>query len=56
MKTLGDDVEEVFAGPEIIIHMKSKDAELDEKALQAALTKFDLKMKGDVKKDDAYIL
>ena len=56
METLGDDVEEVFAGPEIIIHMKKKDAKLDEKALKAALDKFELKMKGDVKKDASYIL
>ncbi|QDV06357.1 hypothetical protein Poly30_18660 [Planctomycetes bacterium Poly30] len=56
MKTLGDDVEEIFAGPEIIVHMKTKDAKLDEEALKAALAKHELKLKGDVKKDDAYIL
>ncbi|MFT5733909.1 MAG: hypothetical protein ACJA2W_002034 [Planctomycetota bacterium] len=56
MKILGDDVAEIFAGPEIIVHMKNKDAKLDEKALKASLKKFGLKMKGEVKKDAKYIL
>ena len=56
MKTLGDDVAEIFAGPEIIVHMKKKDAKLDEKAMKAALTKFKLKLKGEIKKDATYIL
>ena len=56
IETLGEDVEDVFAGPEIIILMKTKDAKLDEKALKAALDKHKVKMKGDVKKNDAYIL
>ena len=56
MKELGDDVEDVFAGPEIIVHMKKKGAKLDEKALKAALVKHKVKLKGDVKNDPKYIL
>ncbi len=56
MKELGDDVEEVFAGTEIIVHMKKKDAKVDEKVFKAALAKHKIKMKGEVKKDAKYIL
>ena len=56
MKELGDDVKDVFAGTEIIVHMKKKGAKLDEKALKAALVKHKVKMKGDVKNDPKYIL
>ena len=54
MKELGDDVADVFAGTEIIIHMK-KDVKLDEKALKASLKEHKVKMKS-VKKDATYIL
>lgn len=54
MKELGDDVADIFAGTEIIIHMK-KDVKLDEKALKAGLKKHKVKMKS-VKKDASYIL
>ena len=56
MKSLGDDVDDVFAGKEIIIHMKKKDAKLDEKAFKAALAKHKVKLKGEVKNDPKYIL
>ena len=56
MKELGDDVEDVFAGPEIIVHMKKKGAKLNEEALKAALVKHKVKMKGKVKNDPKYIL
>lgn len=56
METLGDDVEEIFAGPETIIHMKKKDGKVDQKAVVAALKKHEIKLKGDIKKDDKYIL
>ncbi|MEM8711207.1 MAG: hypothetical protein AAGG01_09655 [Planctomycetota bacterium] len=56
MESLGDDVEDVFAGTEIIVHMKKKGAKLDQKALKAALAKHKVKLKGDVKNDPKYIL
>ena len=54
MKELGDDVADIFAGTEIIIHLKT-DTKLDEKALKAGLAKHKVTMKS-VKKDKAYIL
>jgi len=54
MKDLGDDVADIYAGTEIIIHLK-KDIKLDEKALKASLAKHKVKMKS-VKKDKKYIL
>lgn len=56
MKDLGSDVADVFAGPEIIIHFKKKDAKLNEKALLAVLKKHKVKLKGKVKADASYIL
>lgn len=56
MKDLGDDVSDIFAGPEIIVHMKKKGAKVDEKVFKAALAKHKIKMKGAVKKDAKYIL
>ena len=44
MKSLGDNVADVYAGPEIIIQMK-KDEKLDEAKLKAALAKHKVKMK-----------
>lgn len=54
MKSLGDNVADVYAGPEIIIQMK-KDEKLDEEKLKAALAKHKVKMKS-IKKDQTYIL
>ncbi len=54
MKDLGENVADVFAGTEVIIHLK-KDVKLDEKALKASLDKHKVKMKS-VKKDATYIL
>ena len=56
MKKLGSDVEDVFAGPEIIVHMKTKGAKLNEKALKAALKTHKVKLKGKVRSDPKYIL
>ncbi|MEM6671943.1 MAG: hypothetical protein AAF726_03815 [Planctomycetota bacterium] len=56
LKTMGEDVADVFVGTEIVVQLDDEKAEFDEEVFKAALKKHKVKLKGEAERDDSYIL
>lgn len=56
-KELGEEkVSEIFVGTQIIFHVTDEDHEIDEEVIADALKKHKVKAKGDLERDDEFIL